>query len=168
MSADELAWVFAYGSNMNLADLRAWFVRKLNFEPHITRVERATLPGYRLVWNYFSKSREAGAANVERADANLPGVALQVNASTLRGIDKKEGHPDVYSRGDHPVPMYLADGNGIEAWLYVALPSVCKATPQWPSRDYLDLLIRAAEEHGLPDEHIARLKATPTVEVSRG
>lgn len=161
----ELEWVFAYGSNMSLKDLRDWFARKGYGEPRIARVERAILPDYRLVWNYYSTSRKGGAANVERADGGtLPGLALLVSANTREAIDAKEGHATYYCRGTSPVPVVLADGTPISAWLYVAVVSRCKPTAQPPTRAYLDLLISAAEEHGLPDDHVAMLKATPTAD----
>lgn len=164
MNADQ-HWVFAYGSNMNLQDLRRWFARGSYSAPCIERVERATLHDHRLVWNYYSSSRKAGAANVERAPGySLPGIALLVDEDTLKAIDSKEGHPSYYSRGMATVPVQLQDGIEVAAWLYVAVPARCTNTTQPPTSAYLDLLIHAAEEHELPNEHIALLKATPTAE----
>lgn len=158
-------WVFAYGSNMNIEDLQRWFDEKGHRRARIARVERATLPDYRLVWNYHSISRDGGAANVERAAGqSLPGVALDVNPEALSAIDEKEGHPRYYSRGSALVPVELAAGPRIEAWLYVALPKHCSTTTVYPRCSYLEILIRASEAHGLPADHVAMLRAMPTKE----
>src|SRR5262245_18783457 len=117
---EPLEWTFAYGSNMNVDDLRSWFEKKGHKDARIERYERATLPEYRLVWNYFSHSRKGGAANVERFEgAALPGIALHVNTAGLAAIDRKEGHPKSYSRCDAPVTVQLSDGTSVRAWLYI-------------------------------------------------
>jgi hypothetical protein len=92
----------------------------------------------------------------------LPGVALLVSPETLGAIDKKEGHPAYYSRGETRVSAQLADGTSIDAWLYVAVPARCHSITVPPTRAYLDIIIRAAERVGLPAEHIAMLRTVPT------
>lgn len=162
-----LEWTFAYGSNMNVDDVRAWFVEKGHSDACIQRCARATLPGYRLIWNYYSRSRKGGAANVERvAGASLPGVAVQMNVAGLVALDRKEGHPKYYSRGDAPVTVHLGDGSSVRAWLYIAVPAKCRTTIVWPTREYLDLIVTAAVSHGLPPEHIEMLRSTPISESS--
>ena len=158
-------WTFAYGSNMDVDDLQAWFMRNGYTAARVERMTRAELADHRLVWNYRSKSRRGGAANVEPAPGNtLHGVALLVNAGTLAALDKKEGHPRSYSRGAAKVSIKLDNKSEVDAWLYVALPSRCEPTTVPPTRDYLEIIIRAATRVGLPAEHIAMLHATPTVE----
>lgn len=166
---ESLEWTFAYGSNMNLDDLRSWFEGNGHTDARIERSERAVLPGYRLVWNYYSSRRGGGAANVEHFDgALLPGVALQVNREGFRAIDRKEGHPKYYSRGDAPVSVQLGDGSSIRAWLYVAVPGRCRKVTVPPTREYLDIIVGAAEHHGLPADHVEALRAIPTAEPSDG
>jgi hypothetical protein len=157
-------WVFAYGSNMNLPDLRSW-LGKYGYEPEgILEVVRAELPGYQLVWNYHSNSRRGGAANVKIApNETLPGVALGVTADVLEALDQKEGNPKYYSRGTDRIRITLEGGRTVSAWLYVAVPERCSAVPVWPRKDYLQLLLDAAHEHGLPASHIDSLAETPTV-----
>lgn len=163
-------WTFAYGSNMVLEDLRAWFVAKGHQDARIERCVPATLPGYGLVWNYSSHSRRGGAANVERvADtSSLPGLALLVNSAGLAAIDRKEAHPNSYSRGSAPLTVQLIDGIEVEAWVYVAVPAKCSLTTVPPTRAYLDIMIRAAERHQFPLEHVEMVRSTPTAEPSDG
>lgn len=164
MSGNE-HWVFAYGSNMNPDDLRGWLVERGYRADGILQVERAVLPGYRLIWNYYSTTRNGGAANIEPWEGReLPGVALRVDSETFKAIDQKEGHPDYYDRGDSPRTVRLHSGQLVKAWVYVAVPSKCRAYPVWPCRAYLSKVIDAARTHGLPDWHIAELEATPTAD----
>jgi hypothetical protein len=165
MSAGDCPWVFAYGSNMDVDDLRGWLAKKGHGADGILRVEPATLARHRLVWNYRSVSRNGGAANVEPCDGReLPGLALSVDPKTLKAIDEKEGHPSYYRRGSSPLSVRLHDSSEIAAWLYIAVQARCNATPVWPRRDYLQLLVDAARKHALPAWHIAELEATPTVD----
>ncbi len=165
MSASDPVWVFAYGSNMDVEDLRSWLAKKACGADGLLRVEQATLTGYKLVWNYRSISRDGGAANVEPCGGrDLPGLALSVDATTLTAIDQKEGHPRYYNRGSSPLPVRLLTGEEIVAWVYVAIPDRCSASPVHPRRAYLQLLINAARQHALPAWHIADLEATPTVD----
>jgi hypothetical protein len=165
MSAGDCAWVFAYGSKMDVDDLRGWLAKKGHGADGLVRVERATLAGYRLVWNYRSVSRDGGAANVEPCEGrDLPGLALFVNAKTLKAIDQKEGHPRYYSRGSSTRTVRLHDGGEIAAWLYVAVQARCSVTPVWPRRKYLQLLVDAARKNALPAWHVAELEATSTVD----
>lgn len=165
MSTHGCCWVFAYGSNMNVEDLLGWFRDRGYLEAEIQEVQPAALIGYRLAWNYYSKGRCGGAANIEpAAGQELPGLALKINDAALRAIDRKEGHPTFYTRGDHPLRVRLAAGGEVEAWVYIARPERCGITPVWPRQGYLQLLIAAAEGHHLPDWYISQLKATPTAD----
>jgi hypothetical protein len=132
-------------------------------DPKILAVEVGSLQGFELVWNYFSKSRKAGAANVQpREGRSLPGLALNVNNSCLAGIDAEEGHPNYYDRGDKPVSVVLIDGRKVDCWLYIARPDRTKNEPIPPSKQYLDLLINAAKKYSFPEWYLNELLATPT------
>lgn len=156
--------VFAYGSNMDLEDLRRFFDAHA-CPGHVERALPATLRGHRLVWNYFSRARGGGAANVEPAPgAELPGLVLWVDAAALAGIDLKEGHPTRYRRGPKRVAVELASGALERAWLYVVLPQFRQERTVPPTRSYLSLMIAAAERHGLPAWHVEALRATDTAD----
>jgi gamma-glutamylcyclotransferase (GGCT)/AIG2-like uncharacterized protein YtfP len=164
-SVDEPCWVFAYGSNMDVDHLRDWLDKKGYRLDGLLRVEPATLAGYRLVWNYYSKSRNGGAANVEPCEGReISGLALSVDPKTLKAIDQKEGHPTFYSRGSSQLTARLNNGEEIGAWLYVVVHTRCENTPVWPRREYLELLIKAARKYGLPAGYIGELEATSTAD----
>jgi len=158
--------IFAYGSNMNLADLSRWFDQHSEGDPVIRSVVPAVLPDYQLVWNYRSQVRRNGAANIERVRGSLlPGVVLEVDDVTRSGLDRKEGHPHRYSRGNRREVLWTLDGHQeIRAWVYRVRPSFRQQKPVWPSRGYLQLLIDAARAHRLPSAHILALAQTPVAD----
>jgi hypothetical protein len=160
---DPHAWVFAYGSNMNLGDLRRWLAERQFSEAGLLGAESAVLAGFQLAWNYRSLHRDGGAANMKEAPgASLPGLALAVDQVTLHAIDKKEGHPGRYCRGEQPRSVELVRGGSVAAWVYQVSEPYLKPPPVWPRRAYLELIITAAREHDLPASYIADLEATPT------
>lgn len=156
--------VFAYGSNLDLDDLRRW-LRERGYPPHApAEVHRADLIGWRLVWDYHSPMRQGGCANVERAPdarAALPGAVLHVDDALLAALDHKEGHPERYRRDRLPV---RTPRGAIEAWVYVVTPAWRRSTPVWPRRGYLETVLRGARALGLPDWHLEALAQTPVAE----
>lgn len=152
--------VFAYGSNMHTGDLGSWLTRNGYAAAEIAVFGRAVLPDHELVWNYWSRSRGCGAANVRpRAGCDLPGLVLRVDERGLAALDCKEGNGALYDRGAAPQRVVLDTGESVNAWLYVARPDRVRSESCLPSRAYLDLLIAGAREHGLPAAHIKRLRA---------
>lgn len=153
-------WVFAYGSNMDLEDLGRWLTTS-NLPPaRIVQAQAAKLVGYRLIWNYFAASRGGGVANIERADGDLPGVALRVDRQTLSALDRKEGYPTCYGRS--LAPAILRSGTRIQAWAYCVQTEHVVEQVVLPSRHYKNILIRGATRFELPLEHIEHLSAIPT------
>jgi cation transport regulator ChaC len=154
-------WVLAYGSNMHLPDLRTWLSENGHAQGKLIGASPGSLLGFRLSWNYYSRARRGGAANVEeQVGARLHGVALQVDDALLRGIDQKEGHPRVYRR--RRVSISLARGGWVDGIVYQVVESRTSSAFIPPTRRYLDLLIAGSIAHGLPEEHIATLRKTPT------
>jgi hypothetical protein len=154
-------WVFAYGSNMYLTDLQHW-MQAHGFEgAQILESAPARLTDYELVWNYFSVSRDGGAANVRpAAGATLHGVALRVDDLGLQAIDEKETHPTVYCRTLRSFVIAARAGSEaeVEGHLYVVTPDYELDDYVAPTRAYLDLLISGARQHGLPDGYVAMLE----------
>ena len=156
-------WVFAYGSNMHLADLRRWFDSHGLGRARLGRVHPALLPDHRLLFDYHSPSRDGGAANVEpAAGREVPGLVLQVNSQALAGLDEKEGHPARYLRSK--VPVRLLSGEKLLAWLYVVTPKYRRAHHVPPRRSYLALMLEVAKERGFPESYLAELRTTECAE----
>ncbi len=165
-SAAATDWTFAYGSNMKISDLDADLRGRADGAECIVETLPAFLRGWRLVWNYFSKSRACGAANIEpAADDELPGVVMRLTNVGLKALDRKEGHRKDISTSSYRRqvgPIRLKSGETVNAWVYVARPEMVSESPQWPSRAYRQLLIDGAIENDLPEAHIQALKAIRT------
>lgn len=158
-----MIWVFVYGSNMHLSDLARWFLRERGQRPNILDQRAALLPSHRLVWNYFSRVRGGGAANIERVTGQvtvdkhqLPGVALFVDEPTRLGLDQKEGYPSRYTRTLERI--VLLGGEEVDAWVYSVKPEHLHPHYVAPTREYVTLMIQGAQAHGLPKEHVQALR----------
>lgn len=161
--AGAMYWVFAYGSNMDLGDLSAWFHSTGLGRPKVLHLAVGSLPQYRLVWNYRSPSRGAGAANVEPAAlSTVPGLLLQLDEQTLLGLDRKEGHPERYRR-EH-LTCHVWSGEPRDAWVYRVQPAHRQDSFVAPRREYRDLILGAARRHGFPADYIANLEALELAE----
>ncbi len=150
-------WVFAYGSNMHLADLTNWFVSR-EHRLELQAAEAAVLYEHRLVWNYYSRARRGGAANVELAGgASVWGAALLVSFSSLHGFDRKEGHPHVYRR--RLLPVQLASGRWVGAWTYFVTPRFRQPHFVAPTPHYHSLVVHGARHFSLPEHYRSHLDA---------
>lgn len=157
------SWVFAYGSNMELTDLDRWFRSARLPRGELFRSIPATLPGFRLVWNYYADSRAGGAANIEPFSGHeLHGVALEVDDVLLAGIDRKEDYPTVYDR--LVARARLHTGEEIDSWVYMVRPEHTRSTYVPPTRHYRGLLIQGARAHRLPAFYIEELERLQTVD----
>ena len=156
-------FTFAYGSNMNLEELKKWMVGK-NFNPSkIIFAQAAILADYDLIWNYYSSTRECGAANLTSSRGSYVwGVLIELKEDLLGAFDKKEGHPQSYSRGNEHIPVTTRDGRAIPAWVYIAKPKTDGTRDTRPTRAYKELLRIAAETCGFPPDYREKLSRIET------
>jgi gamma-glutamylcyclotransferase (GGCT)/AIG2-like uncharacterized protein YtfP len=157
-------FTFAYGSNMNSSDLRSWLERNGYNSALIVNRWLGVLEGYDFVWNYFSRARGGGAANLERKEnSHVIGLLIEFERPLLKAFDRKEGHPLFYSRGEKRVPVRRLDDNEtVEAWLYLAKPNRGDMRDILPSRAYKKIIVDAVQEFGLPEDYIEKIMAWPT------
>lgn len=135
---------------MDRHDLQAWFARQGLDPPRIERSAVGLLEDHELVFNYYSRARGAGAANVQPARGHaVYGLLLWVDARTFEGLDHKEGAPHRYQR--RLVASACPDGSPVQSWLYSVTPAYRSDAFVAPSPQYLDLLTRAAERHAFPE-----------------
>jgi len=148
--------VFSYGSNMDLADVARWANDHGYSAPMVHKSAVGILPDHEFRWNYYSRSRGGGAANLGMSrGTRVAGLVCWVDRATLQLFDKKEGHPNRYRRSLSQID--LCAGGSVHAWVYRVLPSFEQNEVVWPSRAYLELMIVAAQTAGLPDWHINAL-----------
>jgi gamma-glutamylcyclotransferase (GGCT)/AIG2-like uncharacterized protein YtfP len=156
--------VFAYGSNMHLADLRQWMVERGYEDGRVLGSRAAYLSGWELVWNYRSPVRKGAAANVQRREGVvLPGALLEVDALALEALDRKEGHPERYRRGPELVDVKLVGGETTDAWLYVVTAEYRQPSRVRPRAEYLRLMVEGALHHDLPEWHVEALRRVETL-----
>lgn len=141
------AWYFAYGSNMNRAQMQAQSGRILEEYP-------AQLPNYELRFNKKVRGGTA-AANVQPAQGKtVHGVVYRIEEGAFRALDRFEGAPEHYRRIE--VRVNPEGAQPVSAQVYIAT-KVEKGLR--PATHYLQALLKGAGEHGLPAAYIEELKA---------
>jgi gamma-glutamylcyclotransferase (GGCT)/AIG2-like uncharacterized protein YtfP len=124
---------FAYGSNMN-----ARRVRERGLE--ILRIEAASLPGHRLLFDKHSPAHEGcGHANIAfDRSSTVEGVLYWLaSADEIRKMDRFESAPVNYGRDI----VQVHTGSGVLAcWTYFANPAVRRSGLK-PPRSYLNHLL---------------------------
>ncbi len=147
-------YYFAYGSNLNSADLER-YCRTWGFCPDALRfVRKAWLLDHHPVYHYRSPSRRGGALDVLPAIGHLtPGVLFAVDPEGWDLLDRKEGAPRRYARRT----VYAVDTNGglFEAMTYSVTCRHRRATHVAPTPAYAAVVENGLREHGLPIEQHA-------------
>jgi len=137
---------FAYGSNMSSAQLAAWDT------PH-RALGPAELPDHRLAFLRRSIRWRAGAADIVQAEGeSVWGVLWELPFGAAE-LDVKESAGTGYRR--RPVKVFL-DGSPVEAMAYEVIEKA--PTELRPRREYVQLMIDGAREHGLPKAWLRRLQ----------
>jgi sulfite reductase (NADPH) flavoprotein alpha-component len=150
-------WHFGYGSNTNLASLRAKDV-----VPRAS--ERAVLRGWRLRFNvrhFFP--HEGGVANIEptgQASDAVWGVVHLCNETHLALLDAVEAYGHGYDRVE---VLVQTDGGERRALAYVGIPSFLDEECR-PTQRYLNLLVNGAVAAGVDPAYIEALRRHPVYE----
>jgi hypothetical protein len=139
-------YYFAYGSNMAPAQMAARC-------PSALMVCVVVLTGYRLVFNRSGSYRPGGVANIEPAPGErVYGVMWKLAETEFQSLDQTED-PRAYRR--ERLRVHSLDGHPYDCHAYLAIPD----QPDVPDCNYLDALIQAGRDAGLPPEYLARLHA---------
>jgi gamma-glutamylcyclotransferase (GGCT)/AIG2-like uncharacterized protein YtfP len=140
---------FAYGSNMAPAVIR-------RLCPRHSYLGAAYLVGHRLAFTRRSMRTGTGVADIVRAAGETVwGALYRIDDDELAAIDRKEGHGWAYKR--IMLPVRLEGGPERTAVAYTVRSK--EPVPIPPSRQYLDLVIAAARERGLPTPYIEQIEA---------
>lgn len=156
---------FAYGSNMDLGSLNGWCLSKGLGNVTFLSVEPARLESYRLEFNHFSITRNAGAANImESSGCAVYGLLIRVSLDDLQKIRRKEGFPDYYDEIRVTVRILSNNQltNNVRTYKIVTGKEHTEFQP--PTREYLNLIVRCAEEHNFPEDYIEHLRSIQTVD----
>jgi len=140
------SWYFAYGSNMNAAQMRSR-------AGDIAESRVARLENYEIAFNKKVRGGTA-AANIRPAQGSVViGVLYKINESAYRNLDRFEGAPIHYRR----IQVNVVDGNGqsVTADAYIAT-KVEKGLR--PASHYLKTILDGAEEQKLPEDYISKIR----------
>jgi gamma-glutamylcyclotransferase (GGCT)/AIG2-like uncharacterized protein YtfP len=141
---------FAYGTNMNRADLQAWCDREGLSYPLAGKVGNAWLPDMCQVFNFLSKRRGGGVSNLRhRTGQATPGVLYETLPDGWSTLDAREGAPNIYKR--LPVVVLTEDGREHSAVTYQVDPAMIEGTFVPPHPDYLGAVREALVAQGLDD-----------------
>jgi gamma-glutamylcyclotransferase len=141
------SWYFAYGSNMNRAQM-------LSRARSILEEVPARVENYEMVFNKKVRGG-SGSANIQPAPGKtVHGVLYKIQESAYRSLDRYEGVPVHYRRIE--VTVTLPEGRKIGAQAYIAA-KVEKGLR--PALHYLQGILDGAAQHGLPAEYIGEIKA---------
>ena len=146
----ETVWYFAYGSNLDPGT----FLGRRRMRPFATR--RARLAGFALVFDLPVGPGERAVANVRLdSDACIWGVAYEISTGQAAWLDRTEGvHRGSYAR--IPVLLDAEPGDALAGFTYQSGRGV---PGRKPSRRYLNLILRGARHHLLPDDYVRALRA---------
>jgi hypothetical protein len=138
---------FAYGSNMASSELEAWGAEH-------RALGAAELPGHRLAFLRRSIRWQAGAADIVPAPGESVWGVLWELPFGPGDLDAKEAAGDAYRR--RPVEV-LVDSSPLVAMAYEVIEKEPREVP--PRREYLDLMLAGAREHGLPETWVHRIES---------
>ncbi len=153
-------WHFAYGSNMNRAQM-------LSRVGNILEEHNAHLPNFELRFNKKVRGGTAGANVQPSPGKTVYGVLYKIDESTFRSLDRYEGVPEHYRRieiqvtpDDNPAAATespaAAGRQPVPAQVYIA-SKIEKGLR--PSAQYLKAILDGAGEHSLPAAYIGEIKS---------
>jgi hypothetical protein len=150
---------FAYGSNLNPGQMAERC-------PGYRSLGVARLPGHRLCFPRYSRSRRCASAGFEPSPGDvLWGALYEIPPDDLPILHYQEGYdpdgPAHLNRHDfrEVTVLRLGGSEPVKAMTYAAIPD---GTTELPSRAYLDTIIDGAMYHGLPRTWLVVLEAIRT------
>ncbi len=137
---------FAYGSNMSSSQLRAW-------DTTHRCIGAAELRDHRLAFLRRSLRWKAGAADIVYAPGESVWGVLWELPFGASELDVKESAGEAYRR--RPVEVHV-EGAPMSAMAYEVIDKA--PTELQPRREYVQLMLDGAREHGLPRAWVRRLQ----------
>jgi hypothetical protein len=150
-SAEPGAYYFAYGSNMNLEQIRSRCSR-----PEV--VSAARLADFRLSFYGHSATWDGALETVEPAPgSHVWGVLYRLSHRDWENLDdSQDARMDGSGQYFHS-PATVTDPEGREHQVRLYRKDA-QGEPQNPSREYLEHIVRGATENGLPADYIEALR----------
>lgn len=137
---DYIMKYFAYGSNMDLAQMKERC-------PDSQLIGKACLFGYHLMFNRYSSGWGCGVADiVPEIQSEVWGLLYEISDNDLENLDRYEGHPNLYQR----IVVVVRGNNGDHEGV-ITYQVVKKGAFIPPSRKYLNIINKTAEDYQFPD-----------------
>lgn len=138
---------FAYGSNMNLEQMRYRCSGH-----HAVFLKRVRLDGWRFCYRGYSRGWGGGVATiVPEPDGHVWGALWEIDRGSLAVLDRYEGYPSFYDR--FLVTVRDDGGTEYEALVYEMQGNTAECLP---SDGYREAVFRGAMACGLPEDYIRR------------
>jgi gamma-glutamylcyclotransferase (GGCT)/AIG2-like uncharacterized protein YtfP len=133
---------FTYGSNLDVEQMRRRCPESKVLVPGFLR-------GYRLDFRWYSTGWDGGVADVVLDSEKVVwGVVYELTMRDLELLDSYEGYPKIYTR--FQVSVETSDGTFHDVWVYAV---VNKKPFIPPTRQYLAIIKRGAEQFGFPEDY---------------
>jgi len=123
--------------------------------PNARFVGLGRLPGYQLVFNRMGRRYEGAVASIESSsapNAAVHGVIWEIDKAELNELDQIEG-PSAYQR--HTLQAELDGHEWLECEVYIG---ISQGENFAPDSRYLEILIEAAQDVGLPFHYVQSLE----------
>lgn len=149
---------FAYGSNMLTERLQS-----PDRVPGATFLATGAVRGYRLRFHKRSidKSGKCNIAKTDSFEDVVYGVVFEIPDDQVKKLDVAEGLRSGYHHDD--IPVRFTDGTESGALAYVADSNAIN-NDLLPYEWYHKLVLAGAEQHRLPENYLAALRAVRTCE----
>jgi gamma-glutamylcyclotransferase (GGCT)/AIG2-like uncharacterized protein YtfP len=142
---------FAYGSNLDVGQMR----RRC---PESRIITAGCLRGYRLDFTRHSSGWGGGVADVViDPQREVWGLIYELSEKDLELLDDHEGYPKVYTRFQTSIESLERVIQDV--WVYAV---VNKKPFIPPTRQYLEIIKRGAEQFGFPEDYRSFLREIRT------
>lgn len=145
---------FAYGSNLNIDDFRAW-CGKRGFPTDLLKFKAVvSAPDYRLGFTHYSQSRNGGVLDLVACRGQIVrGVLFEVTGQGWEALNKKEGAPTSYKKETITVIDELGNLHDAETYIVNAEMKSDKANRYIkPSVEYLRIVREGLDHWDLDHE----------------
>jgi gamma-glutamylcyclotransferase (GGCT)/AIG2-like uncharacterized protein YtfP len=137
---------FAYGSNLSRTQMKKRC-------PDSAFIEVGRLRGRSLAFTIRSSHWDGGVADIVPDPAGeVWGVLYEISNDDLGLLDQYEGEGSSYGRFQTTIETSIGSVGGV--WVYEVLN---RGGPFHPSREYMQIMRKAASEFGFPEEYLVSI-----------
>ena len=129
--------------------------------PDTKLVGKFKLEGYKLAFTIYSPKRLCGCADIIKSHGDeVWGLVYELTDSDMQKLDGYEGHPRYYKR----ITVNVVDEVGMKKEVETYEVSEKSKQYEKPSREYLDIIIHAANEYNFPESYKKVINAFQTLD----